>query len=67
VTCQHRRIVTWMLEDGETAGLWSCAHCHRKFEPVAPRAPQAPMSEVPPVIDGAGAAEQDNESKAREP
>jgi len=61
MTCQHRRIVTWMLEDDQTAGLWSCAHCHRKFEPVVLRAPQAPMSEGVEAHDGAGAAEPDKQ------
>jgi hypothetical protein len=34
--CKHPRIQTWRFEDSaEVAGLWSCADCGRRFEPVA--------------------------------
>lgn len=33
--CKHARIQTWRFEeDGEAAGLWSCAVCGRRFEPL---------------------------------
>lgn len=34
MTCQHNHITTWQLEDGTPAGLWSCAYCRLKFEPI---------------------------------
>jgi len=40
--CKHARIQTWRFEDSaEVAGLWSCADCGRRFEPVA----SAPVSQ----------------------
>ena len=34
--CKHARIRTWLFEDSrEVAGLWSCADCGRRFEPLA--------------------------------
>jgi len=34
--CKHPRIQTWRFEDSaEVAGMWSCADCGRRFEPVA--------------------------------
>lgn len=33
--CKHEEIMTWWLEDGEPAGLWSCADCNIKFAPMA--------------------------------
>jgi hypothetical protein len=65
VTCRHERIVTWTLEDGETAGLWSCAHCHRKFEPVAKESAQRAPSEGPTEHDGAGATRQGEQKAAK--
>ena len=34
MTCQHKHITTWQLDDGTPAGLWSCAYCQVKFEPI---------------------------------
>jgi hypothetical protein len=34
--CKHAHIQTWRFEDSaEVAGMWSCADCGRRFEPVA--------------------------------
>jgi len=37
--CLHPRIITYVIADegpdhGKPAGLWACAECGRKFEPV---------------------------------
>lgn len=41
--CKHARIQTWRFEDSaEVAGLWSCADCGLRFEPIAPVVPRRP-------------------------
>lgn len=43
--CKHPRIQTWRFEDSaEVAGLWSCADCGRRFEPVAPVVDRVPLT-----------------------
>ena len=43
--CKHQRIQTWRFEDSaEVAGLWSCADCGRRFEPVAPVVDRASLT-----------------------
>lgn len=33
--CKHRQISAWTFaDDGEAAGMWSCADCGRKFVPL---------------------------------
>jgi hypothetical protein len=32
--CQHREINAWFFEDGEAAGMYSCASCGVKFVPI---------------------------------
>jgi hypothetical protein len=33
--CRHAHIRTWVgQDDGKPAGLWSCAECGHKFEPL---------------------------------
>lgn len=35
MTCKHARIRSFVFEDtGEPAGLWACADCGHKFEPL---------------------------------
>lgn len=34
MTCQHLQIQTWLFEDGQPAGLWSCVECRSKFVPL---------------------------------
>ena len=33
MTCQHKRIQTWSVEDTGEVMTWSCADCGRRFEP----------------------------------
>jgi len=32
--CKHEAIFTYRTEDGQSAGLWGCADCARKFVPL---------------------------------
>ena len=41
--CKHREIRTWLFEDGSAPGLWSCAECERRFEPMVITAPSDPV------------------------
>ena len=35
IGCTHRKVTTYFFVDGnQPAGLWACADCGRKFEPV---------------------------------
>jgi len=44
--CKHAHIQTWRFEDSaEVAGLWSCADCGRRFEPVAPVVDRGPLTD----------------------
>lgn len=54
--CGHPRLRAWFFEDSrKIAGMWSCADCGRRFEPVAPAAapamPVAGQTERQPMTE----------------